>query len=42
MVTLVVGYAILRGPGCPLFEAIGREKDGISQLLRLRPLLRPP
>jgi len=28
MVTLVVGYAILRGPGCPLFEAIGREKDG--------------
>jgi Cytidylyltransferase family. len=28
MVTLVVGYAILRGPGSPLFEAIGREKDG--------------
>ncbi len=28
MVTLVVGYAILRGPGSPLYEAIGREQDG--------------
>lgn len=28
MVTLVVGYALLCGPGSRLYEAIGREQDG--------------
>ena len=28
MVTIVVGYAILRGPGNYLYEAIAREQDG--------------